>query len=230
MQTGLLSISMTLAIVLTLGSLLAGTSGAAGSLPWPTSLQEQQSNTAKAPAQAQDQGPQQQENKQEPPQAAPSQEAEKPALPEAGNAQTNQNPPSAEKPAEEPAAGTKPDEAQTPAPKGKRKKMPAKPTSGPKKIVVRDGGTAEPTTQLTPGMPHDQVTHSRQTTTWLLSSTQDNLKRASARLLNTSQQATVQQIKLFVDQANAAMKQGDFQRGHNLAMKAHLLSDDLLKH
>ena len=36
----------------------------------------------------------------------------------------------------------------------------------------------------------------------------------------------VEQIKLFVDQANAALKEGDIQRSHNLAMKAHGGHDD----
>jgi hypothetical protein len=78
-------------------------------------------------------------------------------------------------------------------------------------------------------MSQDQARRSRQTTDQLLSSSQENLKRASARTLNSSQQATVEQIKVFIDQANAALKVGDFQRGHNFAMKAHALSEDLLK-
>jgi hypothetical protein len=96
--------------------------------------------------------------------------------------------------------------------------------------VVREGSTPDPNGQLTPGMSEEQASHARQTTSQLLSTTEANLKRASERQLGPEQQATVVQIRKFMEQANAAVKAGDLQRGHNLAMKAHLLSDDLVKH
>ncbi|MBV9483726.1 MAG: hypothetical protein JO249_23680, partial [Acidobacteria bacterium] len=46
----------------------------------------------------------------------------------------------------------------------------------------------------------------------------------------SNEEETVSQVKLFIEQANEAMKAGDLDRGHNLAMKAHLLSEDLVKH
>jgi hypothetical protein len=101
--------------------------------------------------------------------------------------------------------------------------------SGPKRTVVRQGGTSDPATVLTPGATA-QNDHARQMTTDLLSATDANLKQATSRQLNANQEETVTQIKLFVEQANAAMKAGDLDRGHNLAIKAHLLSDDLVKH
>jgi hypothetical protein len=64
----------------------------------------------------------------------------------------------------------------------------------------------------------------------LLSATDANLREASSKPLTATQEETVNQIKLFMEQANAAVKAGDLDRGHNLAMKAHLLSDDLVKH
>ena len=101
-------------------------------------------------------------------------------------------------------------------------------SSGPRKIIVREGGTSDPKTQLSPATQEAAAT--RQSTDQLLASTQANLKTISARPLNANQQATVDQIKMFIEQANSALQVGDVQRGHNLAMKAHLLSDDLLRH
>ncbi|HYL15213.1 MAG TPA: hypothetical protein VEV41_19400 [Terriglobales bacterium] len=95
---------------------------------------------------------------------------------------------------------------------------------------MRNGGTSEPTSQLTPGVSGDQATHSRQTITQLLASTEENLKRTAGRTLTPNEQAMVEQIRTFMSQADAALKVGDLQRGHNLATKAHLLSDDLLQH
>jgi hypothetical protein len=97
-------------------------------------------------------------------------------------------------------------------------------------VVVRDGGTSDPTTTLTPGAATPRGTHSRQDTEDLLSSTDTNLKQASARSLDANQQASADQIRIFITQANAAIKAGDLDRAHNLATKAHLLSDDLVKH
>ncbi|HVO61996.1 MAG TPA: hypothetical protein VMT53_13750 [Terriglobales bacterium] len=101
--------------------------------------------------------------------------------------------------------------------------------TAPKKIVVRQGGTSDPTAVLTPGATA-RGSYSPQMTADLLSTTDANLKQASSRPLTPAQEQTVSQIKLFMEQANAAVKAGDLDRGHNLAIKARLLSDDLVKH
>jgi hypothetical protein len=96
----------------------------------------------------------------------------------------------------------------------------------PQKKIVKDGGTAEPTVQLksdTKNTP-DQVS----TTEQLRTAAEDNLKKIAGRQLSASQQQTVDQIKLFMDQSKAAVAEGDVERGHNLAMKARLLSDELV--
>jgi len=101
--------------------------------------------------------------------------------------------------------------------------------SGPKKTIVRQGGTSDPSAVLAPG-PKTPSSYSRQMTADLLSATDANLKEACARPLTGNQEETVNQIKVFMEQANDAIKAGDLDRGHNLATKAHLLSDDLVKH
>ena len=98
------------------------------------------------------------------------------------------------------------------------------------KTVVREGGTTESSTVIAPSMSLEQASHQRQNTAQLLSSTDANLQRLSGRQLNSNQSATIDQIRVFMQQAKAAVDAGDLQRGHNLAMKAHLLSDDLVRH
>ena len=51
----------------------------------------------------------------------------------------------------------------------------------------------------------------------------------TGRQLTPGQQDIVTQIKEFMDQSKSAIAAGDSERGHNLAEKAHLLSEDLLK-
>jgi len=79
-------------------------------------------------------------------------------------------------------------------------------------------------------MTLEEASHQRQTTAQLLSSTDLNLHKLSSRQLDLSQQATLGQINTFMQQAKKAVSTGDVQRGHNLALKALLLSDDLVKH
>lgn len=103
----------------------------------------------------------------------------------------------------------------------------AKPCPPPKK-VVHNGGSDEPSIQLVGGNTADQASQQR-STEQLTSATEDNLKRLGERQLSSSKQGIVDQIKQFLDQSKAALAAGDSARGRNLAQKAYLLSEDLVK-
>lgn len=129
--------------------------------------------------------------------------------------------------------------AKTPEPKTKtatRKRHRAKhtattpPGAAPEKKVVRNGSTTDPVVQLAPGMSAEQASSQRQSTTQLLATTDANLKEISTRQLGQTQQDSVSQIRKYMEQAKAAEAAGDVERAHNLASKALLLSDDLVKH
>ena len=135
----------------------------------------------------------------------------------------------------QPEAATKKPESKAPAPKTAKKKHRHRKTTGatsatPDKKVVRNGGTVDPAVQLTPGMSPEQASSQRQSTTELLAATDANLKQISSRSLDSSQQDSISQIRKYMEQAKTAEKAGDLQRAHNLASKAVLLSDDLVKH
>jgi len=106
--------------------------------------------------------------------------------------------------------------------------VPPNPCPPPKK-VVRNGGSNEPTVQLTGGATAEQASHERSSTDQLAAATEENLKKAEGLQLSHSQQEMVSQIKQFMDQSKAAVAGGDLERGHSLALKAHLLSDELVK-
>jgi hypothetical protein len=99
----------------------------------------------------------------------------------------------------------------------------------PPKVVVKDGGSDEPTIELTRGTSEQQASQQRYTTEQLRTATEENLKKLSGRQLTASQQEMVTQIKQFMDQAKSAVADEDLERGHSLAMKAHLLSEELIK-
>jgi hypothetical protein len=104
------------------------------------------------------------------------------------------------------------------------------PAGQPRKIVVRQGGAIEPSAQIAPGMAPQEADQQRQHAVELLASTEENLKQLSGRMLDTRQQETVAQIHNYADGARSALKDGDTQRAHTLALKAHLLADDLVRH
>jgi hypothetical protein len=105
---------------------------------------------------------------------------------------------------------------------------PLKPCPPPKK-VVRNGGSDQPAVQLTGDTTAEQASHKRASTEQITAATEANLKKAAELQLSPGQQDMVSQIKEFMQQSKAAIAAGDLDGGHNLAMKAHLLSDELVK-
>jgi hypothetical protein len=149
-----------------------------------------------------------------------------------GNTQTppaDQNPPAAQP--EAPGSDSAKKGAKSSATKRhSRKRASSASPSGPRKIVVHQGGATEPVAQIMPGISQEEASRQRQTAEQLLASTESNLKLLAARTLNATQQETVAQIRNYMDGARSALTDGDTQRARTLALKAHLLSDDLVKH
>lgn len=99
----------------------------------------------------------------------------------------------------------------------------------PPKIIVRQGGTTEPSIQLAGGPSVDAAAQKRDAITQLLGTTDQNLKKASERQLTSVQQDTVTQTRQFMEQSKQAMADGDLDRARTLAWKAEVLSEDLVK-
>lgn len=99
----------------------------------------------------------------------------------------------------------------------------------PAKVVVRQGGTAEPSIQLDGGASGDQAVHQRETANQMLSATDMNLKKLDGKKLTASQQDMVNQVRQFMQQAKGAVATGDTERARTLAWKAQLLSEEVVK-
>lgn len=82
--------------------------------------------------------------------------------------------------------------------------------------------------QLSAGLSPAKANEQRQNAAQLLASTDNNL-RGLTRSLSGDEQAMVQQIRAFMTQSRAADTDGDTERAYNLALKAHLLSLELIK-
>jgi hypothetical protein len=167
------------------------------------------------------------------PSAEPPQSGAEPQGEPSSKPQTTATPEAAQEPQKaKPEAAAKKPASPTRAPNKKRhrrKTSANNSTATPPKKVVRNGGTADPAVQLAPGISAEQASSQRQNTTQLLAATDANLKQISSRPMNSSQQASVDQIRKYMEQAKAAEQAGDVQRAQNLASKALLLSDDLAK-
>ncbi|MFZ0731575.1 MAG: hypothetical protein WAM79_04550 [Candidatus Sulfotelmatobacter sp.] len=137
--------------------------------------------------------------------------------------------------------GTMPAASSTAANAGSAKKSSAGSTDGqtstgtkpaqncpPQKIVVRHGGTTDPSIQLAGGASGGQATQERATANQMLASTEENLKKLEARQLSASEQATITQIREYVTQSKSAITSNDLERARTLAWKAQTLSDDLI--
>lgn len=105
------------------------------------------------------------------------------------------------------------------------KKTPPPPTNTAKNhTVVNDAGTETKVPQISAATT--DPTLQRSNTAQLLEETDNNLKSIH-RTLTPDEQAMVQQIQDFEKQSREATTQGDTVRAYNLALKAHLLSDEL---
>lgn len=181
-----------------------------------------------------------------PPQAqAPTTTQPEPATQPATTTTTTAQPPQPEpeKPADTTAQKPKP--RTKPAPAHAKKIIPApaatpappatKPTetasaTPPPRIVISEGSTPDGSNAQisSPNIHSDAGDHELRTTQQLLDSTDANLRNLK-RALSTDEKAMVDQIHAYMQQSRDATKDGDAVRAHNLALKAHLLSDELVK-
>ena len=97
----------------------------------------------------------------------------------------------------------------------------------PSKVIVRQGGTAEPAIQLAGGAA--SASPQKDTGNQMLVTTEANLKKIAGRQLSSDQQNMVNQIRQFVEQSKAAVGDGDLDRARTLAWKAQVLSEELVK-
>jgi len=170
---------------------------------------------------------------------APTVTPPQPSQPASGQQPTATGDDQTKPPTTAPKHPKKPAASSKPAPKPTNDSKPAtdkdKPvevaTNTPPKIIIQEGGAnAAPgtSTQTTPLTEHTEAAHNKASTEQLLNSTEANLASIK-RQLSGEEQATVAQIRDFMEQSRQATKGNESVRARNLAMKAHLLSDELVK-
>jgi hypothetical protein len=127
-----------------------------------------------------------------------------------------------------PAASTK--DVRTPANKRRKRRPPAVIHSDQNKTVVPEGGAKEPPAQIAPGLAPDEAIRDRHEAEQWLVVTDGQLKELANRQLSEPRQEVVSQVRNYQLGARSALKENDLRRAHTLALKAHLLADDMVKH
>jgi outer membrane biosynthesis protein TonB len=133
-------------------------------------------------------------------------------------------PPPPQEPAVEPAPAPTPEPIPVPA-----APQPAPPRPRPVPAEpAKPRPDAEPP-QISPQMsPRDQAEAMRHTTEDI-SAAERNLQLATGRRLNASQTDLSEKVKGFLSQAHEAIRANDWVRARNLALKAQILSSELIK-
>lgn len=111
--------------------------------------------------------------------------------------------------------------------KPKVEKTPEKTVPTPPSTVTPSDTDSGPT--ISAGLPHAAEADPQQSTAELIRMTEEHL-RSLNRALSPAEQRQVEQIRSFIAQAKTATNDNDPVRAHNLALKAHLLSDELTSH
>lgn len=106
--------------------------------------------------------------------------------------------------------------------------QPAAPGSADKTVV--EEGSKQPDAPQPPliASENPQAAQLRADTNQLLGASEFNVNNLH-RTLSKDDQAIVLHIRSYIDQSRQAMKDGDIERAHTLAIKAHLMSDELTK-
>jgi len=163
-----------------------------------------------------------------PPQPAETQPTPAPAetQPEKTEAAAEKPKPRKKPSAKKPATSATSAQGQQPA----QATAPASAPAETSKLIIQEGPASNSPGQLAAGAGlEDSSARSKQTTEQLLQSAQANLNGIN-RPLSPEEQAMVAQIKDYMAQSRKATKDSDTVRAHNLALKARLLSDELVKH
>ena len=102
-------------------------------------------------------------------------------------------------------------------------------TTTPKKIIPAEPApTPQQTGQISPGPTPADGGNSQASTDQLLQGAEANLNGIT-RTLSKDEEAMRAQIREFIKQSRTATTENDPARAHTLAVKARLLSDELVK-
>ncbi|HEU5402894.1 MAG TPA: hypothetical protein VFU86_16155 [Terriglobales bacterium] len=154
---------------------------------------------------------------------------EQPTIPPVAN-QPAPTPPTVT-PGEEQPAPTEPAPVKAKKPKRHRRTVPATNNAAntPSKPAPKPESTPpDSNVQITAEIPQNVANERRQQTEGLLQTAEANLKKIN-RTLTDGEESMQRQVRNYITQSRLAMQDGDLDRAYQLANKAQLLSQELVK-
>ena len=112
---------------------------------------------------------------------------------------------------------------------------PAAPTTTGNETIASARPPANPAAEPSPDVAiaadvtTAQLNRQKQSTAQLLDETEKTISGLNNHTLSHDEEEMLSQIRSYVSQSRKATTDGDFERAYNLATKAHLLSDALVK-
>lgn len=100
-------------------------------------------------------------------------------------------------------------------------------TSNNTTVAMAHPPEANPDVAIAADVSDAQLMHQKQSTAQLLDETEKSIN--ALKNLSRDQEEMLSQIRSYVNQSRKATTDGDFERAYNLATKAHLLCDALVK-
>ncbi len=98
------------------------------------------------------------------------------------------------------------------------------------KKIVRNGGVSDPEITFEPSMTPQRMLQEADETKQLIAGTETNLKLIVARGPDAERQDVIGEVKNYIGLARSSLDSGDVERAHKLAMKASVLTDDMVRH
>jgi ElaB/YqjD/DUF883 family membrane-anchored ribosome-binding protein len=94
--------------------------------------------------------------------------------------------------------------------------------------ATRNPADAAPDTAIAAALPSAEILKQKEKTSQIVDATENNLKNLT-RTLSEEEKAMRSQIQSYLQQSRKATTDGDFERAYNLAQKAQLLAEALIK-
>ena len=88
---------------------------------------------------------------------------------------------------------------------------------------------AAPIAAIGPDVSRPEANRDRQSTSQMLDTTEGQVKKLEGQSLSADQHSVLLQIKAYITQSRKAITDGDYERASNLAKKAQLLTEELIK-
>jgi len=96
--------------------------------------------------------------------------------------------------------------------------------------IVRNGGAADPEITFAPSITPEEASRETGETKQMLQAAEANLKIVLERQPDAGRRDVIAEVRNYLNQARQSLDSGDIERAHKLAVKASVLTNDMVRH